>query len=85
MVTFICIVVCVALAAAFVVLFMDRAGLRERVVATAPKPISEMFGCDFCLSWWSCAALAVITAVICRDAAILAAPLFATPITRALL
>lgn len=85
MLTFICIVLCVALAAAFVILFLDRAELRERVVATAPKLISEMFGCDFCLSWWTCVVLAIIAALIDGEVVILLAPLFATPITRALL
>ena len=75
----------VALGAAFIVIFFGRIGLRENIIARATKLVSELFDCDFCLSWWICVTVAVIAAIIDWDASILITPLFATPITRALL
>ncbi len=78
-------IVMVALGAAFVVIFIDRIGWREEFIAKSPKLISEMFSCDFCLSWWICVLLVIGTALWRWDASILIVPFFSTPITRALL
>lgn len=45
--------VCVMALAAFGILFIGKIGLRGWVVAHAPRLVSEMFGCDFCLSFWT--------------------------------
>ncbi|WP_418665450.1 hypothetical protein [Alistipes finegoldii] len=85
MTTFLFTLFCVALLAAFIIIFMDRTGLRELVIATAPKLISQLFDCDFCLSWWVSIVLAVGAAVCMWDAALLLVPFLSTPVTRFLL
>ncbi len=85
MIAFICLMFCVALFAAFIIIFLVTTGLRELVVATAPRFVSQLFSCDYCLSWWVAVVLSVVAAVIMGDAALLLIPFMSTPITRALL
>lgn len=41
----------IALAAAFVILLIGKLGIRDNIIAKAPKLISQLFDCDFCLSF----------------------------------
>lgn len=72
---------------AFAVLFLSRfevregISIREWVIRYAPRLISEMFGCDFCLSWWICLASGLVLSLKFGLVALLAAVL-ATPIAR---
>lgn len=74
-----------ALAAAFVILLIGKLGIRDSVIAKAPKLISQLFDCDFCLSFWVSAILAVILAIFFSELSILFIPIISTPITRILI
>lgn len=75
----------IALAAAFVILLIGKLGIRDNVIAKAPKLISQLFDCDFCLSFWMSLILAVILAIFFREMNILFIPIISTPITRILI
>ena len=75
----------IALAAAFVILLIGKLGIRDSVIAKAPKLISQLFDCDFCLSFWTSVILAVILANFFREMNILFIPIISTPITRILI
>lgn len=71
--------------AAFAILFVERLGIRDKIVAEAPKLISQLFECDFCLSFWTSLILAIILAIIFNEMSIIFIPIVSTPITRILL
>lgn len=75
----------IALAAAFVILLIGKLGIRDNIIAKAPKLISQLFDCDFCLSFWTSLILAVILAIFFREMNILFIPIVSTPITRILI
>ena len=75
----------IALAAAFVILLIGKLGIRDRVIAKAPKLISQLFDCDFCLSFWTSVILAAILAIFFSELSILFIPIISTPITRILI
>lgn len=79
-----CITV-IALVSAFIILLIGKLGVRDEVVTKAPKLISQLFECDFCLSFWVSLILAIILALIFREIYIILAPTMSTPITRILL
>lgn len=72
----------VALAAAFVVLLMKKWGIVEYMQIYGNNFFSKLFSCEFCLSFWTCLVIACITAALTGEFALMAAPLFSTPITR---
>lgn len=71
--------------AAFAILFAERLGIRDKIVAEAPKLISQLFECDFCLSFWTSLILAIILAIIFNEMSIIFIPIVSTPITRILI
>ena len=75
----------IASASAFGILLIGRLGLRDEIVMRAPRLISQLFECDFCLSFWVSLILAVILALVLPDASILITPLISTPLTRILI
>ena len=75
----------IALAAAFIILLIGKLGIRDSIVAKTPKLISQLFDCDFCLSFWMSVILAVILAIFFREMNILFIPIISTPITRILI
>lgn len=75
----------IALAAAFVILLIGKLGIRDSIIAKAPKLISQLFDCDFCLSFWTSVVLSVILAIFFREMNILFIPIISTPITRILI
>lgn len=82
-----------ALASAFLILLISKMGIRDCIIEDAPKGISRLFACDFCLSFWvACILIASLSiAVIVIDLAshpgncIYAIPFFSAPITRILI
>lgn len=74
-----------ALLAAFLILFMGKVGLRERLQVRGNKWISEMANCDFCFSFWVCMVIAVFGAIFTGDYKLLFVAVFAAPLTRALI
>lgn len=75
----------VALASAFAILLIGKLGIRDSIIAIAPVPVSKLFECDFCLSFWTSLILAVILAIFFREISVLFIPILSTPITRILL
>ena len=78
------LIVAVALIAAFIVLLVKKWGLAEWVQIHGDKILSQLFSCDFCMSFW--AAMLVCIALACweDDVRLLLLPMFTTPITRML-
>lgn len=72
----------VALASAFFILFISKIGLRDKVILHAPKLISCMFECDFCLSFWTALVISMLIAVLLDSWAVMVIPLLSTPLTR---
>lgn len=75
----------IALIVAFIILLIGKLGLRNYLIARAPKLISELLECDFCLSFWLSLILACILAIIIGDINIIFIPVLSTPIIRFLL
>ena len=75
----------IALAAAFIILLIGKLGIRDNIIAKSPKLISQLFDCDFCLSFWASLILAIIPAILFTGINILFIPIIATPITRILI
>lgn len=75
----------IALASAFAILLIGKLGIRDSIIAIAPMPVSKLFECDFCLSFWTSLILAVILAIFFREISVLFIPILSTPITRILL
>ena len=75
----------IALAAAFAILLIGKLGIRDSIIAKAPKLISQLFDCDFCLSFWTSLILAIILAIFFNEFNILFIPIISTPITRILI
>ena len=75
-----------SLLSSFAILLITKIGLRERAQIYAPRLLSEMFGCDFCLSFWTCAVFSILFFIfVDRDWIVLSYPIFASPIVRRLI
>ena len=72
----------IACAAAFVILLLGKTGIRDRIVSAAPRLVSEMFGCDFCLGFWLSLIFAASAALFFGEPTILLTPIISAPITR---
>lgn len=81
----ICIAIIVACASSFGILLIGKLGIRDEIITKAPKLISQLFGCDFCLSFWISLILAIILAIFFEEIIILFIPILSTPITRFLI
>lgn len=82
-------IVIVALLAAFLILFLRKTGIAERLrnffdKYQATKVIADMLDCDFCFSFWVCVFISILYYAAAKDFSILY-PLCATSITRFLL
>lgn len=75
----------IALAAAFAILLIGKLGVRDEVITRAPMLISQLFDCDFCLSFWTSLILAIILAIFFNEMSIIFIPIISTPITRILI
>ena len=71
--------------AAFVIMLLGKLGIRDEIVTKAPKLISKLFDCDFCLSFWLSLILAIILAIFLNSFSVLFIPILSTPITRLLI
>ena len=81
-------IVIVALLSAFVVLFIGKTGLREKMRnhfdSIGATPMASMLDCDFCLSFWICLAISFIFWIVFKDVSVVV-PVCATPVTRYLI
>lgn len=76
----------VALIATFLILLIRRIGLADKIVERSKvKLISELFSCDYCLSFWTSLIISAFYAVIFKDITYLVYAILATPIVRFLL
>lgn len=75
--------------ASFILLFMEKTGLRNYIINKSPILISKLFSCDFCLSFWTCLFFAILGSFIplfeLRIWMRIISVLIATPLTRVLL
>lgn len=78
------VVALVALYAAFVVLLVKKWGIAEWMQVHGDRYLSQMFGCDLCMSFWSAVLLCAIVSIAADCGLYMAVPLFSTPITRML-
>lgn len=85
MLNFIAFVILVACAAAFIFLYLQKVGVIEHVQINAPRLLSKLFSCHFCLSFWLAAIISLFLTCYFKDATLLFIPIFSTPITRILL
>ena len=78
-------VIFVALAASFGVMLLKKWGIAEYMQVHGDKCISQLFSCDFCMSFW--ASFIIVVAVMCatNQASLIFVPVFSTPIARMLL
>lgn len=74
-----------ATAAAFLIMLLEKLGIRNAIIEYGPKLLSQLFSCDFCLSWWTCLIIASTNAIVLHDWHYALVALFATPITRKLI
>ena len=77
---------------AWLVLFLDRSGLREKAINWLDKQdkrlfmlIADAIECDFCFCWWINVVLAVLAALIFTDGWLLALMFVNTPISKKML
>lgn len=81
MVDFLSIVLLMAAGAAFILTLSEKWGWREWLMVHAPNEfLYRLFLCKFCCTWWVLVLLTICVVIIVRDAALLAVPVFATPI-----
>lgn len=85
MISFMIAVILTACLTAFVIRFLTKTGLREKVQVFGNGFFSEMFRCDFCMSFWSGVIVSVITAISFCNISLLLVPVFSTPISCKLL
>lgn len=74
----------ISLAAAFVVLLVKKWGIAEWMQIHGDSFTSKLFGCDLCMSFWTCFVVTLAVACLTEDNTIVLAPVFATPLTRML-
>lgn len=85
MMDFVLLTIIIALLSCFVILFIEKIGYRELMQVRAPKLISELFSCDFCLSWWINLIITLSFCVMACEWHFIFCAVVATPITRRLL
>lgn len=76
----------VALAVAFVILFIGKSGMRDFLMERARyRFIYDLLDCDFCLSFWLSLIISVVLSFIFANEAMLIIPLFSTALARYIL
>ena len=82
----ICKIIIVALGAAFIVLLMNKTGLREKMRDALDlkgvKFIPDMLDCDFCISFWSAVVICFVASIFTLDFTWIFIPVFSSPLTR---
>lgn len=79
----VCLVACLS---AFSILFISKIGLRDFIIRRSPiRLLSQLFECDFCLSFWTNLFWIVIIFCFFSCGWLFLFPIFAAPITRNLI
>ena len=74
----------VALLAAFIVLLVKKWGITEWMQIHGDKYMSQLFGCDLCMSFWAAVLICMVVACFTNDIHMVFVPFFTTPLTRML-
>lgn len=75
----------VALIAAFIILLLKKLGVVEYMQVNGNKIVSELFSCDFCMSFWGSVIICFFITCTTNDLRTMLLPFVTTPITRFLL
>ena len=78
------VVTLVALLAAFAILLAKKTGVVEWMQVNGGRIVSELFSCDFCLSFWTATAILVVLALFTWRLELLLFGMLTSPITRML-
>lgn len=78
-------VLAVAMFGAFVILLMKKLGIVEWMQIHGDKVTSQLFSCDFCMSFWVSFILSLVLIVVFEERWMITIPFFSTPVTRYLL
>lgn len=84
MISFLTVVVIVALSAAFIVLLAKKVGITEWMQVHGDKVLSQMASCDFCLSFWAGTLLFMVLACVYDDPLLMFGGMVSCPLTRML-
>lgn len=84
MISFLTVVVIVALSAAFIVLLAKKVGIIEWMQVHGDKVLSQMASCDFCLSFWAGTLLFIVLACVYDDQLLIFGGMVSCPLTRML-
>ena len=69
--------------AAFVVVLLKKWGVAEYMQVHGDRFTSQLFSCDFCMSWWASVLVMLLSVSFVGDNAVyMLAPVLATPIAR---
>jgi hypothetical protein len=71
-----------ALLAAFIILLLKKVKIVEYFQIHGSKLISDLFGCNFCLSFWTSFLICSIMALLTWNYQYMFIPFFSTPIIR---
>jgi hypothetical protein len=71
-----------ALFASWIISLLTKWKIIERCQVHAPKLISEMCRCNFCLSWWACVVITVPAVIATGNLWLCVIPVLATNITK---
>ena len=73
----------IAMISCFIFLFLDKIGFRGYIVMYSPIWLfSDLFNCDFCLSFWINLFVSMLVVIATQDYWMFLIPLFSTPISR---
>nr|DAO87927.1 MAG TPA: Protein of unknown function (DUF1360) [Caudoviricetes sp.] len=73
----------IAMISCFIFLFLDKIGFRGYIVMYSPiRLFSDLFNCDFCLSFWINLFVSMLVVIVTQDYWTFLIPLFSTPISR---
>lgn len=68
---------------AFIILFFERSGIRTLIIEKSKnKIISELFQCDFCLSFWLSLIAFSLLILVEKDFIFTIGPFISTPVIR---
>lgn len=84
---FVCCTFVVATMSAFIVTLLHKWGAVEYMQVHAPRLLSELAKCNFCMSWWVSVGIAALPVIFGRIELIdgIAVAMCATPIARYLI
>lgn len=75
----------VALLAAFIILLLKKLGVVEWMQVHGDHLTSQLFSCDFCMSFWTAFLVSIGFCFLFGNEDMLMIPFFSTPLTRYLL